>query len=188
MVEMGHTPEDVPAGSASETLAVRPMRLDEVGIRIDYFHDSTDVELVRLGVDRALLPSRAEWYSFYERDYARPIAERENYLLVWLLDEEVVGFSSVDQIEFGAQAFMHLHIFESGHRGAGLGSRFVRLSARHYADVLQLRRLYCQPNAFNVAPNRALQRAGFKYLMTLETTPSAINGPQPVTRWIWAPS
>lgn len=168
--------------------AVRPMSLDEVGIRIEYFHDSSDTHLLMLGVDRTLLPSRADWSAFYERDYARPIAERENYSLVWLLDDEIVGFSSADRIEFGEQAFMHLHIRDSGRRHAGLGARFVRLSAPHYAEALQLRRLYCQPNAFNIAPNRTLQRAGFRYVMTLETTPSAINFRQPVTRWVWEPA
>lgn len=168
-------------------LSVRPMSLDEVDIRIGYFHDASDEHLTRLGVDRTLLPSRADWFSFYERDHARPLAEREQYSLVWLLDEEVVGFSSTDRIEFGEQAFMHLHILDNDRRHFGLGSRFVRLSAQHYVQVLQLRRLYCQPNAFNVAPNRTLQRAGFKYLVTVETTPSAINFRQPVTRWVWEP-
>jgi RimJ/RimL family protein N-acetyltransferase len=169
-------------------VAVRPMSLDEVNIRIAYFHDSSDPHLLKLGVNRALLPSRADWFEFYERDYARPIAERENYSLVWLLDDEIVGFSSTDQIEVGDQAFMHLHILDSSHRHAGLGAQFVRLSASHYVEVLQLRRLYCQPNAFNIAPNRTLQRAGFRYVMTLETTPTAINFPQAVTRWVWEPA
>ena len=164
------------------------MSLDEVGIRIDYFHDSSDAHLLKLGVDRSLQPSRAEWSSFYERDHARPIAERENYSPAWLLDEAIVGFSSTDRIEFGAQAFMHLHILDSGQRHAGLGARFVRLSAPHYVEVLQLRRLYCQPNASNVAPNPTLQRAGFRYVMTLETTPSAINFPQAVARWVREPA
>jgi hypothetical protein len=47
-----------------------------------------------------------------------------------------------------------------------------------------LRRLFCQPNAFNVAPNRILQRVGFRYVLTAEMRPSAINFPQPLTRWV----
>jgi RimJ/RimL family protein N-acetyltransferase len=164
------------------------MRLDEVRVRIEYFHDAPDAHLLRLGVDRSLLPSPAEWYAFYERDQARPISERENYSLVWLLDDVIVGFSSTDRIEFGLQAFMHLHILDAPRRQSGLGSNFVRLSARHYVEALQLGRLFCQPNAFNVAPNRALQSAGFTYVKTLETTPSAINFPQAVTRWVWDPN
>jgi RimJ/RimL family protein N-acetyltransferase len=170
--------------SADQGLRVREMELSEVDIRIDYFHDSTDEYLTKLGVDRQLLPSRRAWREWYDADYARPIRERENYSLVWLLDGEIVGFSSTDQIRFGEQAFMHLHIVKHDRQRSGLGTKFVKLSAEKYFDALQLRRLYCQPNAFNVAPNRTLQKAGFRYLFTAEMAPSTINFVQPVTRWV----
>lgn len=163
---------------------VRPMRLDEVGLRIDYFHDASDEYMRKLGADPALLPSREAWRAYYEEDFARPIAERETYNIVWELDGRIVGFSSTDNIDFGEQAFMHLHIIEEPDRRSGLGTRFVRLSAEHYFEVLELRRLFCQPNAYNVAPNRTLQRAGFRYVLTAEMTPSPINFRQPITRWV----
>ena len=50
--------------------------------------------------------------------------------------------------------------------------------------MLELRRLYCEPNAFNVAPNRTLQRAGFTYLFSHEAAPSSINFMQVTTRWV----
>ena len=53
-----------------------------------------------------------------------------------------------------------------------------------YFDTLKLERLYCEPNAFNVALNRTLQRAGFRYRFTQHTTPSGLNVPQAVTRWV----
>jgi RimJ/RimL family protein N-acetyltransferase len=170
--------------SAVPELQVREMQLAEVGIRIDYFHDASDEQLLTLGVGRALLPSRPAWYQWYAADYARPVRQRENYSLLWLLDDEVVGFSSTDQIRFGDQAFMHLHILEPRQRRRGLGTQFVRLSATAYFQALELRRLYCQPNAFNTAPNRTLQAAGFHYLFTKQCAPSAINFVQPVTRWV----
>jgi RimJ/RimL family protein N-acetyltransferase len=170
--------------TVSPSVQVREMRLDEVGIRIGYFHDASDDHLRLLGVDRALLPTRATWRKFYDDDYARPIHERVNYTLIWELDGEVVGFSSTDQITFGEQAFMHLHILDSTRRDSGLGTQFVKESAAIYLNVLELRRLFCQPNAFNVAANRTLQRAGFRYLLSEHTTPSAINFPQAVTRWV----
>jgi RimJ/RimL family protein N-acetyltransferase len=163
---------------------VRPLRLDEVGVRIAYFHDASDEYLLRLGVDRALLPSRADWLAYYEEDFARPIAERETYNLAWELDGRLVGFSSTDHIEFGEQALMHLHIIEEPNRRQGLGTEFVRLSVDAYFDALELRRLFCQPNAYNVAPNRTLQRAGFRYVYSAEMQPSTINFVQPVTRWV----
>ena len=50
--------------------------------------------------------------------------------------------------------------------------------------MLGLPRLYCEPNAFNVAPNRTLQAAGFRYLFSRHTTPGGINFPQVATRWV----
>jgi RimJ/RimL family protein N-acetyltransferase len=163
---------------------VRPMGLDEVDVRIDYFHDASDEYLLMLGVDRALLPARDVWRAYYEEDFARPLAARETYNLAWELDDRIVGFSSVDHIDFGEQAFMHLHIVEEPRRRDGLGTEFVRLSVEEYFRALELQRLFCQPNAFNAAPNRTLQRAGFRYLFTEEMQPSTINFPQPITRWV----
>jgi hypothetical protein len=47
--------------------------------------------------------------------------------------------------------------------------------------------LFCEPNAFNVAPNRTLQRAGFKYVKTHMTVPGLLNFHQAVTRWVFEP-
>jgi RimJ/RimL family protein N-acetyltransferase len=169
---------------ASPLVVVRPMRLEEVGIRIDYFHDASDEYLAQLGADRARMPGRDTWRAYYEEDFARPLAERETYNLIWEVEGHAIGFSAVDHIDFGEEAFMHLHIVEEPERQRGLGTELVRLSAAEYFRALELRRLYCQPNAFNVAPNRVLQRAGFRYVFTKEMQPSMLNFPQPITRWV----
>ena len=165
-------------------LVVREMQLAEVGLRIDYFHDSSDEHLQRLGVDRASLPTREAWRSAYAADFALPIADRDGVALIWELDGRAVGFSSADRIVFGEEAFMHLHIVTPELRHRGLGAEFVKESARCYFQMLQLERLYCEPNAFNTAPNRTLQRAGFRYMFTHEAKPSPINFQQTTTRWM----
>jgi len=165
-------------------LTVREMTLSEADIRIDYFHDASDEYPRVLGVDRALLPTREAWRTFYEEDSARPIRDRVNYSLVWQQSGQVVGFSSTDRIDFGHEAFMHLHVVEAALRSSGLGTHFVRLSAQAYFESLEPQRLFCEPNAFNVAPNRTLQRAGFRYLFTHEAQPSSINFLQSTTRWV----
>lgn len=170
---------------AEHRFGVREMRLSEVAIRIDYFHNATDEHLLLIGVDRALLPSRAAWLKFYENDYTLPVEKRANYSLIWEVDDVVVGFSTVDRIEYGNEAFMHLHILQGHHRRRGMGTEFVKRSVAMYCSKLDLRRIYCQPNAFNVAPNRTLQNAGFRYVFTKEMTPSSINFKQPVTRWVF---
>lgn len=174
--------EDLLLGDA--ILSVREMRIEDADIRIGYFHDSTDEHLARLGVNRSLLPTRAQWRSHYELDAARPVPERQEYSLLWLRNSDIVGFSSTDRITFGEEAFMHLHLLDGDLRNAGLGTEFVRQSARTYFEVLQLDRLYCEPNALNVAPNRTVQAAGFRYLFSHHATPSPINMPQISTRWV----
>jgi RimJ/RimL family protein N-acetyltransferase len=163
---------------------VREMQLAEVDLRINYFHGSSDDYLRRLGIDRARLLTPEAWRSFYEADYARPLSERENYLVVWELDGRTVGFSSADHIVFGREAFMHLHIVEPELRREGLGAEFVTRSAEMYFRVLELERLFSEPNAFNTAPNRTLQRAGFRYLFTHEAVPGPMNFLQVTNRWV----
>lgn len=167
------------------SLTVREMQLADIDVRIDYFHESSDDHLLVLGVDRALLPTREVWRASYEEDYKRPVRERANFGLLWELDAQVVGFSSVDRIDFGNEAFMHLHVLNPAHRQRGLGREFVKKSVSIYFGALALKRLFCEPNAFNVAPNRTLQSAGFRYLFTHETTPGSINFPQVTTRWVF---
>jgi RimJ/RimL family protein N-acetyltransferase len=160
------------------------MSLQDVEFRIRYFHEASDQYLTSLGVDRKLLPNPATWRAFHERDCELPPAERENYALLWELDDHPVGFSSLDRIVFGAQAFMHLHIVDESSRRRGLGTEFVKKSADVYFQIFDLERLYCEPNALNVAPNRTLQRAGFTYLFSHETVPGPINFRQVTTRWV----
>ncbi len=83
---------------------------------------------------------------------------------------------------------MHLHIVDPTRRGSGLGAQFVRMTATHFCDVLRLKHLYCEPNAFNVAPNRALQKAGFSHVCSRECQPTPINAYQTTTVWRYTPA
>ncbi len=123
-------------------LVVRQMSLSEMEIRIDYFHAAPKSYLEMLGVDPASLPSTADWLAQYERDVALPIERQSTVQLLWLGDDQPIGFSSADQIEFGVQANMHLHILEARNRKASIGAHCVRLSAALYFKLLNLQRLY----------------------------------------------
>jgi RimJ/RimL family protein N-acetyltransferase len=118
------------------------------------------------------------------REYEKPYEERETLLVIWRQAGEAVGFSTCDRIVYGEQARMHLHIPAPGRRRSGIGTEGVRGAAEIYFDRLELARLISEPNAFNVAPNRTLQRAGFKYLKTHMTVPGWLNYHQAVNRWV----
>jgi RimJ/RimL family protein N-acetyltransferase len=166
------------------SLVVREMAAAEVDLIIDYFHTSTSEHLELIGVDRGRLPKREAWRAYYEQVFQHPIEVRETLLLTWLDGERPFGFSSADKIAFGQHAHMHLHVTTPGDRRRGLGVEAVRRSVQLYFEQLRLKRLFCEPHAFNLAPNRTLRSAGFRYLKTHVTMPGPLNFRQPVTRWV----
>jgi RimJ/RimL family protein N-acetyltransferase len=163
------------------------MEIADFAVRVSYFHEASDEHLARLGVDRSRLPDPHEWRARFAANLALPLEQRTEYGVVWEVAGALVGFSTADQIHFGAEAHMHLHIVDPERRAAGLGTRFVRLTAAHYCEVLRLARLYCEPNALNVAPNRTLQSAGFRYVRSRWCRPAPINTDQTTTIWLYEP-
>ncbi|CCD99757.1 GNAT family protein [Bradyrhizobium sp. STM 3809] len=166
------------------TLDVKDMELAETAVVIDYFYSSSIEQLDLMGIDPTRLPTRPVWSSLFKSLYETPITERAALLVTWRLDGRPIGFSSCDRIVFGNRAHMHLHITDPELRGRGLGTECVRRSIDLYFQRLQLKQLFCEPNAYNVAPNRALQKAGFRYLKTYKTVPGPMNYHQAVTRWM----
>ncbi len=169
------------------SLEVRPMRPEETGFAIDYFHDATPEHLEMMGVDPTRMPPREVWRERLADQMRKPPRECSNFALLWLDDGKPVGFSTINAIKFGEQAFMHLHVVAPGQRAKGVGAECVRLGVPIYFKTFELKRLFCEPNAFNTAPNRTLQRAGFRYLKTHMTVPGPINFHQAVTRWVLEP-
>src|SRR5579859_337286 len=164
-------------------VTVREMAVGELDLIIRYFHAATPEFLETLGVDPSRLPAPAAWRERLEQQCGLPMDQRASVALIWLLDGEPCGFSTADKIVFGERANMHLHVLDPERRRRGVGVEAVGRSAALYFELLRLRTLFCEPNAFNVAPNRTLQRAGFKYLKTHMTVPGPLNYHQAVTRW-----
>jgi RimJ/RimL family protein N-acetyltransferase len=166
------------------TRRARPMQLAETELIIDYFHSASPEFLNTLGVDPSRLLDRAQWRARFEHRFTLPIEERNFFAILWEIDGRPAGWSSADKVVFGQEAYMHLHVLDPERRRAGNGTFFVRESAKIYFDTLRISRLFCEPHALNVAPNRTLQAAGFKYVKTHETVPGPFNFHQPVTRWM----
>jgi RimJ/RimL family protein N-acetyltransferase len=165
-------------------LSVREMSADETGIIIDYFLNATPEFLETLGVDPTRFPPTGAWRERARREAELAVEQRSWLPVIWLSDDRPVGFSTSDKIRYGEQANMHLHVTDPGRRNSGIGAACVRLTVDLYFERLKLKRLFCEPNAFNVAPNRTLQNAGFKYLKTHMTVPGPLNFHQAVNRWV----
>lgn len=166
------------------TPTVREMMDSEVDIIIEYFQSATPEHLEMLGVDPTRLPPVEPWRERLRRECTLPFDQRSVVPVIWLSDGRPIGFSTADKIRYGEQANMHLHVVDPERRHRGLGTECVRRTVDIYFERLKLKRLFCEPNAFNVPPNRTLQKAGFKYLKTHLIVPGPLNFHQAVTRWV----
>ncbi|WP_300175826.1 GNAT family protein [Bradyrhizobium sp.] len=165
-------------------LTVREMTVSETDIIVDYFLNATPEYMETLGLDPTRFPAAESFRKRLRREAELPIEQCSAVLVIWLQDGEPVGFSTADEITYGAQAHMHIHIVDPEHRNSGIGAECVPLSVALYFERLKLKRLFCEPYAFNIAPNRTLQKAGFKYLKTHMSAPGPYNFHQAVNCWV----
>ena len=168
---------------SNEILSVRELREDDIPFIIRYWLESDPAFLTGMGVDLSKLPSKEEWEQMLREQTRQSIEQKKSYCIIWLLDDEPVGHCNVNKIEFGNEAYMHLHLWPAGKRKKGIGTEFVKKSLPYFFRNLSLQKLYCEPYAFNPAPNKTLERIGFTFIEEYITTPGWINFEQPVKRW-----
>lgn len=169
----------------SVTIEVRPFAgRSEYVQMVDYFLDADDAFLRGMGVERSRLPAREEWISSVLRDHDRPNDEKERAYLAWVHGGVAIGHSSINRIEVGRSAFIHLHLWVPDLRRAGLGAGLFELSASRFAEDFSLKRLYCEPFADNPAPNRVLSKCGFRFVKRYRTVPGPLSLEQDVNQWV----
>jgi RimJ/RimL family protein N-acetyltransferase len=169
----------------SASLDVRPFAdRAEYELMIDYFLAAEEPFLRGMGVEPSRLPSRAEWIDHVMLDHVRPDAQKVRAYLAWVHEGRIVGHSSISHIKVGAEAFIHLHLWDGALRRNGLGTWYFSRSAWEFARAFRLQRLYSEPYAENPAPNRALLKSGFRFIKRHRTVPGSINFEQDVNRYV----
>jgi ribosomal-protein-alanine N-acetyltransferase len=167
-----------------DDVEVRPFSSrEEYELMLDYFYKADDTFLRGMGVDRLKLPERDKWLDALLADHEKPDSERDRFYLVWICQGRRVGHSSINKIVLGSEAFIHLHLWDSQLRRAGLGTEFVRRSANFYFQRFNLKKLVCEPSADNPAPNRVLEKLGFTFIKRYRTIPGVIAYEQDVNRY-----
>ena len=170
--------------SQIEGTEVRPFSSrEEYELMLDYFYRADESLLHGMGVDRLKLPQRDKWIEALLDDHEKPDNERDRFYLVWIFRRQRIGHSSINKIIHGREAHIHLHLWNSELRKAGLGTEFVRKSAHFFWERFQLKKLLCEPWVENPAPNRVLEKLGFKFVRRYRTTPGPINYEQDVNRY-----
>jgi RimJ/RimL family protein N-acetyltransferase len=147
-------------------LTVRPLANKDFGGYITYFTQASkdDAERMGLAIDR--VPSAARLRSDLENMIATPVARLRSFVLAWCVDGETIGHSSLKDIVPGEVGSIHLHMWRADLRGRGYGPRLFCLSALHFYQRFDLKRIICEPKADNPMANRMLQRIGLPLVLT----------------------
>ena len=62
--------------------------------------------------------------------------------MVAIFDGKRVGHCYVNKVSFGKDAFLHLHIWQTGTQKKGMGSEMVKLSIPYFFEKLKLKTLF----------------------------------------------
>ena len=169
---------------SQQNLCVRESTRNDFTSIVDYFLKSDPAFLIQMGVDISKLPTRDEWLELLSNEFSKTDENKNFFFVIWLMDNLPVGHSNINKIIFGKEAYMHLHLWEAERRQKGRGYEFLKMSLPFYFDRFRLKQLYCEPNAFNPAPNRTLKKLGFHFNKQYDTTPGWINSFQTVNNWV----
>ncbi len=165
-------------------LSVRELTEQDIHPIIEYWLSSDSVFFLGMGVELNKIPDRNQWKKMLTKQLNTPIGQKESYCIIWLVNKEAVGHSNVSKIIFGEEAYMHLHLWNAKARKKGYGTELVKMTLPYFFQNLKLKRLFCEPYALNLSPNKTLEKVGFKLVKNYVTTPGWLNFEQPVNRWM----
>lgn len=167
----------------SKLLSVREMEQKDIQKIADYWLKSDPEYLKTMGVDLNKLPSEQDFGKPLQTQLQLPYHQKKTYTLIWELAGTPVGHSNLTPISFGNSAYIHIHLWDKRIRKLGLGTQFIKMSLPIYFNNMQLKKLYCEPYAHNPAPNRALDKLGFKFIKNHITNPGTITFEQLANLW-----
>ncbi|MAX81295.1 MAG: GNAT family N-acetyltransferase [Crocinitomicaceae bacterium] len=166
-----------------EEPTLRLLTADDIPLIADYWLLSDSDFLIGMGVDLDKLPSREGLTNMLTQQLNLPDAEKASLAMILEVDGKPVGHCNVNQITFGKEATMHLHLWNTQHRQKGLGTTMVLKALPEFFNRLQLQTLWCEPYAHNPAPNKTLLKIGFEFIKTYVTIPGSLNFEQEVNRY-----
>ena len=167
----------------SDQLSVRELHSSDIEHIAQYWLDSDPKFLISMGVDLAKLPSKSGLTAALLEQLNQPLPNKQSYCIIWELDKIPIGHCNINKIKFAEEAFMHLHLWDSKTRKKGMGISLIKMTLPYFFQNFELKKLYCEPYALNPAPNKTLEKVGFKFIKQYLTIPGSLNFEQQVNRW-----
>lgn len=167
----------------NQDISVRELKMIDLDLLANYWYEADSAYLRSMGADQSKLPARDRMIKALAEQVNLSIVDKKSYALIWELDGKQIGHSNVNNLTFGEEGTMHLHLWRADKRKRGMGAKLVQKSLVFYFEKLQLNKLICEPYALNIAPNKTLEKVGFTFIKKYTTTPGSINFEQEVKRW-----
>jgi RimJ/RimL family protein N-acetyltransferase len=153
-------------------IAIRVMtEKDAAGVAHYFLNPDTDY-WINMGIDPQKLPAKQQWINLLKQELQKSDTEKGLYYVIWLIDNKPIGHSNINNITYGMQANMHIHLWESNQRQKGIGVELIKQSIAHFFEKFQLQNLYCEPSTTNPAPNKVLHKLGFTFIETYIPNPT----------------
>lgn len=165
------------------TLEVIELTEAHIPSLVNYWMNASAEYLAGMGADIHKLPTAEAMKAMLREQLVTPYRDKSSYALIWMADGVAVGHSNVNTITYGDWATMHLHLWQTEYRQKGMGQELVKLSLPYFFDNLKLKTIVCEPYAHNTAPNKTLERVGFRFVKIHRTIPGYLNFEQEVKRW-----
>jgi RimJ/RimL family protein N-acetyltransferase len=166
-----------------QQLSVREIKESDIPLIINYWLTAEPAFLTGMGVDLDKMPLKEEWRPMLTEQIQLPYEQKKSYCTIWELNGKPIGHCNVNNISFGEEASMHLHIWYADERKTGLGVQFIKMSLPFFFKNLLLKKICCDPYAHNPAPNKTLSKAGFTFIKEYFGFPGSFSFEQPANHW-----
>ena len=168
----------------NSVLSTRELSENDIELLLQYWFASEHTFLHGMGVDIQKMPTKEIFKETLVEQLSTPLDKKKSYCIIWMVNGVAIGHSNINQIIFGEEAFMHLHIWTASERKSGNGTALVKMTLPYFFEKLKLKKIFCEPSALNPSPNKTLEKVGFELVKKYKTTPGAICYEQEVNRWV----
>lgn len=164
-------------------LTIQELQKDHIPHILGYWKNASQEELLAMGISLNHVSVLDNLGGRLEKQLQLPYEKKGAFVFVAFVGEQAVGHCYVNNLLFGKEAFMHLHIWKSNTHKKGLGSQMVKECIPHFFEKLKLQTLFCEPAAMNPAPNKTLEKIGFRFIKRHTTIPSGWTFQMEVNLW-----
>jgi RimJ/RimL family protein N-acetyltransferase len=166
-----------------DRLRVRDLSLDDIPLVNGYWANHTPADIDRMSLDPGKIPTPYIQVEAYRKLLNLSHEAKESDVLIWELNGQAVGLSTLRRIRYAQDGEIHLHMIEPALRRAGFSHRFFAMTLALYVQRFKLELIVCEPSSDNPGPNRLLQKLGFAIAKTYRTIPGPLNREHEVNRY-----